>query len=1395
MLNLIRFDFRVLAVLLFLQRALVGQYTLTTQSIPVSGGTASGAGSYAKNTRLQITATAAAGYYFVNFSGCLSGAPNPQILFVVRSCKVIGNFARVQTLPSLLASTGSRTPGPGPGQLTVNMRLTDAVGYGPATKTQITSITSITTIGGSGTVSVASTMPISIGNLTTGQTASSNVIFNWPSTVTEVQLTVNFATSTGVQGATTLDVLFTNQIQHIVIFVKENRTFDNYFGQFPGANGAITGLTSTGATVPLLPAPDQEASDLCHHEPCARLAMDNGKMDSFDIMPNKTNKEPAPPNLRSYVQFSQPGIPNYWAYASSYALADNMFSSLWGSSFPNHLYTIAAQSGGAVDNPGANGATVETGFLGCDAPQQFSVPVLSPNLQTTSNVYPCFDFPTLGDRIDAAQPSNPSITWKYYSPPEGQSGSEWNAYDAINHIRFGADWTLNMISESQFISDAMNGNLASVNWVVTPDATSDHPPESVCVGENDTVSKINAIMQGPQWGSTAIFVTWDDFGGYYDHVPPPQIYTYGLGMRVPLIIISPYVRPAYISHTLYSFESLLSFAENIFGLPPLLSTDTLANNIADSFDFTQTPLPPLILQQRTCPQIKVTCPAANGQAGLPYSSVVSATGGIAPYTFYTNQFTPGSPPNGMAPSPSTGVMAGTPAAPGTFAFSIEAVDSTGTANAQNCKLTIAPSPVTLGCGSAVGEMGVTYSSSLPAAGGVPPYTFSITSGSLPPGLSLNTSSGAVAGIPLAAGSYPFTAQVVDSTHTTGGTATSNCGITVAMPVSLSCPAVAGQVGAAYSSSLSPAGGVPPYNFSITSGALPPGLALDSSSGAITGTPLTSGTFSFTAQVVDSFAAAAAINCGITVAPSITSIILSLTPNSAVLGQSVKLTAQVNPPPASGIVTFYDGVTVLQMAATMNGTATMTTSLLGPGLHSLYALFASPAGFPAGVSAATALTVRASASGTFLPAVPYSANGPGASVAIADFNHDGIADFAVGNSGISVFLGNGNGTFRAPVNSASGASPVALAAGDFNGDGLTDLAALYAGGGVAVFFGNGDGSFQAPVNYSAGNIPSGLAVADLNGDGIADLAVANTLGVSVLLGNPNGTFQSAVTYAAGSGPSSIVAGDFNGDGRPDLAVANATDGTVSILLGNGDGTLQPAVNYTAGINPQSLSIADLNGDGRYDLVTANNTGNNISVLLGNGDGTFHLPVTYAAGLGPRSVAISDINGDLIPDLVAANSGDGTLSVLLGNGDGTFQAALSVLAGGNQVALLLADFNADARADVVAVGSATSTAAVLIGAQDATNVALTSSENPAVAGQTITFTAVLTPVSPSFGLPTGTMTFADNGAPLPGGSVPLSGRSASFSISTLTTGSHSITAVYSSDPKFGASASARLTQFVQ
>src|SRR5579859_7896099 len=387
-------------------------------------------------------------------------------------------------------------------------------------------------------------------------------------------------------------------IKHIIFFIKENRTFDNYFGTYPNANGATTATTADGKVIPLAHQKDQ-IPDIDHSSEGGFMAYDGGKLDRFQqLKSNATAGKPAndPYANNSLTQFQQSDIPNYWSYAQNYVLGDAMFSSLMGPSFPNHLYTVAAQSGGAVDNPVSDknvGTLLDVvkGW-GCDvANQQVKVKGSDGkvNLQEA-----CFDFQTLADELDAK-----GYSWRYYAPPENKNGYIWSSFNAIKHIRFGPDWQ-NVVPTEQFATDAAAGTLPVVSWIVTPALYSEHAPASVCVGENWTVSLLNSLMQGPDWSSTALFLTWDDFGGFYDHVAPQQVDGYGLGFRVPLMVISPFAKKGYIDHTQYEFSSMLRFAEDQLNLPTMTDRDKGANNLSNAFDFVQQPNAPLILKQRTC---------------------------------------------------------------------------------------------------------------------------------------------------------------------------------------------------------------------------------------------------------------------------------------------------------------------------------------------------------------------------------------------------------------------------------------------------------------------------------------------------------------------------------------------------------------------------------------------------------------------------------------------------------------------------------------------------------------------------------------------------------------------------------------------------------------------------
>ncbi len=396
------------------------------------------------------------------------------------------------------------------------------------------------------------------------------------------------------------------QIQHIVFIVKENRTFDNYFGTYAGADGATTAVISTGQVIPLGHTPDQTPRDISGHGWYDAIAgTDGGLMDQFDLIPGASVNG----DMLGLTQLTQSDIPNYFAYAQNFVLADRMFSSMKGASWANHLYIVGAQAGGAFTIPKT---TVNS--WGCDANPTASVQVWDSD-DTVSAPFPCFDFQTLADELQAA-----GISWKFYAPPQSDPAYVYSPLDGINHIRFGPLWSTNVVSDTQFAIDAKNGTLPAVSWLVTRATSNEHPPSGSCTGENWTVGQMNALMQGADWSTSAVFVTWDDFGGFYDHVPPPTLDKFGLGPRVPLLVVSPYAKTGYVSHTQYEFSSVLKFIEERFGLSPMTARDAEANDITDSFDFTQSARAPLILQQRTCPFINTTANVGVGVVGKTVTS-------------------------------------------------------------------------------------------------------------------------------------------------------------------------------------------------------------------------------------------------------------------------------------------------------------------------------------------------------------------------------------------------------------------------------------------------------------------------------------------------------------------------------------------------------------------------------------------------------------------------------------------------------------------------------------------------------------------------------------------------------------------------------------------------------
>ena len=364
-------------------------------------------------------------------------------------------------------------------------------------------------------------------------------------------------------------------MEHVVLIFKENHTFNNYFGTFPGAEGTTTGLTSIGLTVPLVPMPDADQAQLCNSWDCAIQAINGGRMDGFELISS---------GLSAYTQVSEQQIPNYWQYARHFTLADRYFTSVHGPSLPNHLFTLAAQSGGVIDNVSSS-----TDGVACDGTPTGTVTVIDTNGKRTAQS-PCFDFTTLADLLGAA-----GLSWKYYI--DGGGGT----FGLIRHIRKGSIWANAQNSTAQFLEDAQSGQLPTMSWLIPSWTESEHPPNSICAGDNSTAQFVNAIMQGPEWNSTVVFITDDDFGGLYDHVPPPQVDRDGLGPRVPLLIISPFAKSGYISHVIYEHSSILKFVETEYHLPSLTARDATASDMLDSFDFNRLPLPPLVLPSHNCP--------------------------------------------------------------------------------------------------------------------------------------------------------------------------------------------------------------------------------------------------------------------------------------------------------------------------------------------------------------------------------------------------------------------------------------------------------------------------------------------------------------------------------------------------------------------------------------------------------------------------------------------------------------------------------------------------------------------------------------------------------------------------------------------------------------------------
>ena len=383
-------------------------------------------------------------------------------------------------------------------------------------------------------------------------------------------------------------------VKHVVIIVQENRSFDNLFAGFKGANAPMYGYAkSNGKEYKVnFKSIDFFAPTIYHGVEWTFTAYDGGKMDQFNLVPFDK-----PPNQASghasYAYLNPKVIAPYRQMAYDYTLADHMFPTEWGGSFSAHLDLIA----GTAKLSDTEAATTPTDTpWGCDAPKGTQTQILTPQHHWSGNPpsspapwfgIPCFtQFSTMAKTLD-----DKHITWSYYAPSltEDQGGRVWSEFRAIKAVFKGPDWKAHVISpETTVLTDISKGTLPQMSWVVPKAHNSDHD-----VGDTGgpawVSSIVNGIGESKYWNDTAIFVVWDDWGGWYDNVPPPQPDWVGLGFRVPCIIISPYARAHYVSHTQYEFGSLLKFVEQAFSLPSLNHTDARATSIVDSFDFMQSP--------------------------------------------------------------------------------------------------------------------------------------------------------------------------------------------------------------------------------------------------------------------------------------------------------------------------------------------------------------------------------------------------------------------------------------------------------------------------------------------------------------------------------------------------------------------------------------------------------------------------------------------------------------------------------------------------------------------------------------------------------------------------------------------------------------------------------------
>lgn len=412
-----------------------------------------------------------------------------------------------------------------------------------------------------------------LGSLIVGSSGTARSGSKGPSLQAAADQTVEMQTPVGLK-----------KINHIVWIMQENRSFDNYFGTFPGADGIPPSTClaklpgSTHCVAPFHMPNLFPTCDLPHEWEHAHAAYDSGRMDAFVWVEGT-------PYTMGYLD--ERDIPNYWEYARKYTLADAFFSSEMSESLTNHLYMVSAQSGGMI----GGAETVEEVEKIRDDPGGFSFEAII-NLLNKGGVSWKYYLETMPPRADEKMP--PDILW-YLLHPDPKKFSLWNPLPAFKSVREDPVSWGNLVELNQYYEDLKKQTLPQVSWIIPAFDDSEHPPELVQQGMWYVTKVVNALMQSPYWKDTVIFLTWDDYGGFYDHVPPPEVDALGLGPRVPALVISPYSKSGYVSHNVYDFTSILRFVEKRFQLPNLTTRDLRADPMFDAFDFDHQPLSPFVI--------------------------------------------------------------------------------------------------------------------------------------------------------------------------------------------------------------------------------------------------------------------------------------------------------------------------------------------------------------------------------------------------------------------------------------------------------------------------------------------------------------------------------------------------------------------------------------------------------------------------------------------------------------------------------------------------------------------------------------------------------------------------------------------------------------------------------